>query len=217
MTESCNFSLHHDLPDDSHTADNHAVHTKIRWLEYRPSQRRPPDLGDGKRYPNLIMKTYILVAACLLLVVAPVAALILNERRDANREYAAYGRLCDAGASGDDWVGFSEIVTGKPPIVQLNVPETVDRSLAFNLIPDMVHLESLSIAYGNLSYDELALIPRIGLNSLQFSGHYPQNADAIDLRVLSSIRFLTIPNGRLSDETLASLQSEMARTKIVVQ
>ncbi|SMP79892.1 hypothetical protein SAMN06265222_1391, partial [Neorhodopirellula lusitana] len=50
MTESCNFSLHHDLPDDSHTADNHAVHTKIRWLEYRPSQRRPPDLGDGQRY-----------------------------------------------------------------------------------------------------------------------------------------------------------------------
>lgn len=156
--------------------------------------------------------SYLMLAA---IVVAIGMSVVVN--RNAAIEYAAYKELQSHGATGDDWVGLSELITGRPPIVELEIPSNVPRDVAFRCISEMRNLESLSLSYDSMSETERELVADLGLDSLRFSGAYPTNNNLTELASFTRLRFLYLPPCVTSKTSLANLQAAMPRTKITIQ
>lgn len=118
------------------------------------------DLGmNNKNFINGSRITRVFIV--LAIVLAPVAGIVaMNVRAD--REYAAYEELQSYGATGDDWVGLCELVTGRPPVVQLWIPETVPKEVTFRCLPHMIHLEALRMEYESYTDEERRLLARLG-------------------------------------------------------
>jgi hypothetical protein len=136
------------------------------------------------------------------------------ERRAAAREYSAYARLCAMGATGDDWVSFREIVTGKPPIVQIDIPAGIPPQTAFAALPELRNLEALTLAYSTLSTEQLEAVQRLRLNSLRFQGRFPRDADVPQLAGLRSVRFLYLQATNLSVDAQTELRTLLPSTQI---
>ncbi|QDU45992.1 hypothetical protein Mal52_44890 [Symmachiella dynata] len=141
------------------------------------------------------------IPACIAIVVCvAVVVSILTVRRAAEREYASYETLCSLGAEGDDWVSFLEIITGRPPIVQLEIPAEVPKETTFALLPDLRNLEALTLAYDSLTDRQLDTISELGLNSLNFEGDFPTDSDISRLSRFRGVQFIYVPPGNLSSE-----------------
>jgi hypothetical protein len=150
-----------------------------------------------------------LVVVCVLLAAA-------IEIRAARRERASYERLCEMGATGDDWVSFREFITGSPPIVQLEIPSTVPREVAFELLPDFYNLEYLGLQYESLSDEQLEVISRLRLDALRLGGPFTSIDDVERLARLRGLRFLYLPNAELSPAAAGRLQSLLPLCRISV-
>ena len=137
--------------------------------------------------------------------------------RNAEREYSAYRRLCELGASGDDWVSFNEFITGRPPIVQIDIPKETPQNVAFELLPNLNNLESLSIEYDSLTNDDLNVLLKLELHTLEFKGEFPFDVYVQRLSLLRSLKFVYIRKNQLSADYLARLRSMLPRTKIVTR
>ena len=109
------------------------------------------------------------------------------ERRNAEREYLSYNTLCAMGATGDDWVSFREIFTGRPPIVQINIPAHIAPDTTFDALPHLRNLEALTLAYRSLSASQLRTIQRLKLQSLSFEDSFHGDADIPKLDCLRSL------------------------------
>ena len=158
------------------------------------------------------MKTRILMVVSTVL--AAVIGCCVITKRNSQLEYAAYNELLNAGATGDDWVGWLELVTGRPPVVQLDVPANIPKEDAFRCIRHMRNLESLELAYDSLADEEILIISNLRLNSLVFTGNYPTDETVSDLLVFSKIRFLYVPSGNLSDDSIEHLRLGLPSVKI---
>lgn len=136
--------------------------------------------------------------------------------RHAELEYAAYDELRKAGATGDDWVSFEELITGRPPIVQLKIPANIAKEDAFRCLRHMHNLESLTLAYDSLTDDEISTISTLRLNSFTFTGNYPTDESVPNVLRFSTIRFLYVPSGNLSAKSVQRLQRELPSVRIEV-
>jgi len=141
------------------------------------------------------------ILACIAIVASvAVVVSILTVRRAAEREYASYEMLCSLGASGDDWISLLEFVTGRPPIVQVEIPADVPVETTFALLPDLHNLEALTLAYDSLTDRQLDTIGELSLNSLSFEGDFPSDSDINRLSRLRGVQFIYVPPGNLSSE-----------------
>ena len=139
---------------------------------------------------------------------------VAAERRAADREYAAYETLCSMGATGDDWVSFREFITGRPPVVQVEIPSAIPPDVAFDLLPDLHHLEALTLAYPSLTVDQLNAVADLDLDYLQFTGDFPSDFDVARLSCLRNVRFLDLTATNLSADAKAQLRSLLPSSKI---
>ena len=139
---------------------------------------------------------------------------IVMERRTAEREYMSYNTLCAMGATGDDWVSFREIITGRPPIVQINIPAHIAPESTFDALPDLRNLEALTLAYPSLSADQLRTIQRLRLQSLRFEGSFPRESDVSELACLRGVRLLYIQSTNLSVDAQAKLRALLPLSRI---
>jgi hypothetical protein len=153
-----------------------------------------------------LLSVTFLVAAALAAVVAL--------RRAAEREYASYDALKSLGAMGDDWVSFLELVTGRPPIVELYLPQTVPPDQAFRLLPDLRNLEGLILDYSTLSEAQLEIIRDLRLHSLRFVGDFPTDADVDRLSGFRGIQFIYVPTSNLSSDAKKRLQTLLPSTLV---
>ena len=85
---------------------------------------------------------------------------------------------------------------------------------AFRCIRHMRNLESLELAYDSLTDEEILIISNLRLNSLVFTGNYPTDETVSDLLVFSKIRFLYVPSGNLSDDSIEHLRLGLPSVKI---
>lgn len=161
------------------------------------------------------MKLQTRIVALTLL--AAVIGSCVIAKRNAELEYAAYDELRNAGATGDDWVSLIELVTGRPPIVQLEIPANIPIGDAFRCVRQMHNLKSLTLAYDRLTDQEISIISDLGLNSLAFTGNYPTDETVSDLLTLSTIRFLYVPSGNLSDDSIERLRLGLPSAKIEIR
>ena len=154
----------------------------------------------------------------LLMVVVPLAmgvAYFTTSIRNAEREHASFEKLCELGATGDDWVSFKEFITGRPPIVQLAIPSTVRTSLAVELLPDLGNLESLSVALDSPSNSDLDVIRDMGLRSLHFCGTFPREEEIGRLARFGRLEFLYLKQkNQLSDGAVDRLKRQLPNTRI---
>ncbi len=114
---------------------------------------QPRNTNPYAQYPIRSVTAFVVIASTVLWIGL--------ERYVAEREYAAYHRLRALGATGDDWVSFKELITGRPPIVQIDIPETVPLNIALESLADMPNLESLTLRHTTFSNDELNTLKRI--------------------------------------------------------
>jgi hypothetical protein len=163
--------------------------------------------GRASRKRRLLLISAVLVVSIFVLW-------IVIEWRDAHREYAAYGALRELGATGDDWVSFRELFTGRSPIVQIRIPAHIQPELAFSALPNLKNLEALTLAYPSLSTDQLGAIQRLKLESLRFEGSFPRDADVSSLAGLRGLRFLYVPSTNLSAEAQARLKALLYPARI---
>jgi hypothetical protein len=94
-------------------------------------------------------------------IIASTVLWIGMERYLAEREYAAYDRLRALGATGDDWVSFKEFITGRPPVVQIDIPESIPVETALEALKDMRNLESITLRHNSFTNDEINSIKRL--------------------------------------------------------
>jgi hypothetical protein len=158
-------------------------------------------------------RSVVVFVATILVLSLPVLWIIF-ERKAAQKEYASYNRLCSMGATGDDWISFRELVTGKPPIVQLIIPAHIPEKMAFDALPDFQNLEALTIGYPSLNSGQLRIIRQLHLNALTFAGDYPGETNVQELAPLRDIRFLYIHTNNLSFDAQSKLQSLLPSTRI---
>ena len=156
----------------------------------------------------------VLVGIAVTLAFSLAVVWIILERQAAGREYAAYDRLCAMGASGDDWVSFLEIITGKPPIVEITIPEDIAPEITFDALPNLGNLETLILAYPSLSVNQLQVIQRLRLRSLRFEGSFPRESDVSELACLHGLRFIAIPSNNLSADAQSRLRSLLPSCRI---
>lgn len=150
-------------------------------------------------------------------VLAAVIGFYAIAKRNAELEHTAYDELRNAGATGDDWVGLLEFVTGRPPVVQLEIPASIPTEDAFRCIRQMHNLESLTLAYDRLTNEEISIISDLRLNSLAFTGNYPTDKTVSDLLGFSTVRFLYVPFGNLSDDAIERLRQGLPFAKIEIR
>lgn len=161
------------------------------------------------------MNTRLLIAVSIVMA-SLVGGCVLTVR-NAELEYAAYNELRKAGATGDDWVGLLELVTGRPPIVQLNIPGSIPKDDAFRCLRDMHNLEGLTLAYDSVTVEEISTISSLRLSSLTFTGNYPTDNTVSDMLRFSTLRFLYLPSGNLSDDSIKRLRLSLPSTKIEIR
>ncbi|WP_146441081.1 hypothetical protein [Crateriforma conspicua] len=137
-------------------------------------------------------------------------------RLSAEREYAAYDQLRAMGATGDDWISFTELITNRPPVVQIDIPASIPQGKSLALIRDMPNLEYVGLAYNKFSDSELDQLAGLSLHSIRFEGAFPSDSDANRLSRFRGLRFLTIPELNLSDESLAELRSVLPQCRVSV-
>lgn len=161
-------------------------------------------------------KSRTLCVAVICIAVPLVLALlwIVKERWAAGREYKSYHKLCAMGATGDDWVSFREYITGRPPIVQIDIPAHIPPKSTFDALPNLQNLEALTLAYPSLSTDQLQTIQRLRLQSLRFTGSFPRDPDVPELACLRGVRFLYIPSTNLSTDARSILKTLLPSCKI---
>ena len=161
------------------------------------------------------MKTQTKIVASTVLATVIVCCVIA--KRNAELEYAAYDELRNAGATGDDWVSLLELVTGRPPVVELYIPISIPKDDAFRCIRQMHNLESLTLAYDSLTDEEISTLSNLRLNSLTFNGNYPTDEAVSGLLGLSTIRFMDIPSGNLSDNSIQRLRLGLPSARIEIR
>ena len=152
-------------------------------------------LGDRGRYPakpkvtNFAMNN-IRSFAIVATLIAFGALFCIISIGNAEREYESYEKLCSLGATGDDWVSFREFITGRPPIVQLDLPPTIPVDVAMELVTDLHNLESLTVSFDSLTDSQLSTIRNLKLNAIHFNGEFPSDAEIDRLAAFSDVRFL---------------------------
>ena len=175
-----------------------------------PSARLTRALSRLENHIRFKIRHLLILVTLIAIIVAYCTTLIGNSER----EYSSYQQLCDLGAVGDDWVSYKELITGRPPIVQIDIPRETPKQLALQLLPNLNNLESLSIEYDSLTNDDLDALQRLGLRSLEFAGEFPGDLDVQRLSRLRHLKFLYIPANQLSPSYLHRLRVLLPSTKI---
>jgi hypothetical protein len=139
---------------------------------------------------------------------------VIGQRRAADREHESYKSLRAMGATGDDWPSLREFITGRPPIVQIDVPANIEPKTAFDALRNLQNLEALTLAYSALSTDQLRSMQRLRLNSIRFQGSFPRDSDVPDLVCLRGVRFLYVPSKNLSVDAQSRLRSLLPSSQI---
>ena len=135
---------------------------------------------------------------------------------NAEREYESYEKLCSLGATGDDWVSFREFITGRPPIVQLDLPPTIPVDVAMELVTDLHNLESLTVSFDSLTESQLSTIRNLKLNAIHFNGEFPSDAEIDRLAAFSDVRFLYLPANQVSPDSMRRLQSMLPNASVTL-
>lgn len=62
------------------------------------------------------------IRAALIIGSLALVRVCVVANRNVEREYAAYRVLEHKGATNDDWIGLTELVTGRPPVISPDIP-----------------------------------------------------------------------------------------------
>lgn len=165
------------------------------------------------------MRTRFSLKALLTIVavIAVICAYCGRLRTLAGREYAAYHELCELGAEGDDWISPKELITGRPPIVQIRIPASIDPQVTMTLLPTLNNLEALTLEYDTMTANDMRVVESLSLRSLTFCGGFPTDDDIEQLSIFDTVPFLTLPAERLSDQSISHLQELLPHTKLVLR
>ena len=129
------------------------IKTSLRSREQQVvNSAQPRNVNPYTQRPILSVTAFV--------VILWIVAWIGLERHLAEREYAAYHRLRALGATGDDWISFKEMITGRPPIVQIDIPATVPFDTALESLADMGNVESITLHRASISNEESNALKR---------------------------------------------------------
>ncbi len=171
------------------------------------SDQLPSKSIMGMRQPVFLLSVFVVfVSLCSLW--------IISERRAADRERAAFENLIAMGASGNDWISLRELITGRPPVVTMDIPAAIPVQTAFEALPHLKNLEFLTLAYPTLTADQISVIERLKLVSLRFKGTFPTDHNIDQLSALRGVKFLQVPSRNLSANAQEKLQSLLPTSEI---
>ena len=145
----------------------------------------------SKRFP--IPKPGLLLAVAVSLGVLAALGMLAREFQNARNEQVAYQELCRLGATGDDWVGYREILFGRNhrPIVQIKLPSTVTVEGALPYLKQLDNLEYLDLSGNPISDNDLKKLKKLHwIYSLGLSSTSITDAGLTNLEPLTELRFL---------------------------
>lgn len=210
------------------------MHAKIRWLEYTPSQRCPPDLGDAKRSPvNKRMRSpkFSLRFALIAIGIIGVAAALLtkqqriagqlrqhNVRIEYQYQYENWSDLNRYSFNGD--AELSSIGTFVGPDLASTVVSVSSRNAdnpaeIARLASKLPSLRRIAIQDTELRDDELERLSNLQeLRVLHLRGTMLTDSSIRTLSLMNQLRVLNLRNTSLSQEAIEDLREALPNTRI---
>lgn len=171
-------------------------------------------VGNVDRQRRSRILVCVLVAATAGVVMLGAGTL---EVRSAMRERNAYKHLCRLGATGDDWVGWRELILGRDyaPIVQLDLPPSIKLEVALPLLAHLDNLEALSLSCGPINDDQFSQLRELrSVRSLGFTSRAITDAAVPYLAQFTHIRWLYLRDTRITNDGIVRLQTALPNCKI---
>jgi hypothetical protein len=167
---------------------------------------------DSGNWRFSLRKLFVAVA-----ILGSLFGFIGGQLRVTIREQRAYRQLCALGATGDDWVGWRELFLGRnyAPIVEIQIPPTLDLDKALPLLSDLDNLEALDLTGCSIADSHLVSLSSLRtVKSLRLARTGIGDERLPLLTKFDHLRWLYVDGAKMSAEGLRQLQRDLPDCRI---